>query len=77
MQLHFNSGIPFIRINIQKYIKICIVLYYTYICIYMYKLFINEATNHQRNSPPRYKMVTIFTIALKLFSYDTIVTTKN
>lgn len=43
----------------------------------MYKLFINEATNPQRNSPPSYQMVTIFTITLKLFSYDTIAAIKN
>lgn len=76
MQLYFNVGIPCIRINIYKYI-----LYssYIYVCMYacMCKLFINEATNPQRNSPPSYQMVTIFIIALKLFTYDTIVTTKN
>lgn len=47
-----------------------------YVC--MCKLFINETTNPQRNSPPSYQMVTIFTTALKLFSYNTdFVTIKN
>lgn len=70
MQLHFNFGIPHIRINIHLYYIIHI-----YAC--MYKLFLNEATNPQRNSPPSYQMVTIFTITLKSFSYDTIAAIKN